>query len=99
MKTIFKRIFFSVSLFFSAATMMADIKYDAFNGSFYTVPASSSINLNEYNALIAQVAIMEIQLMNSGVYGKRKNQQTASYLKALNTPTALRLLADLEKDK
>lgn len=78
--------------------LSADIKYDPSLQRFYTIPQSSSINQDEYHALLIQTTIISIQCWNNGVYGKPLRQQITSYLKTLNTPTSLRVLADLEKD-
>ena len=54
-------------------------------------------NQMEYNRLVLELAVMKMEFMNNGVYGKVNRQQKTFFLKALNTPTSLRLLKDLQK--
>jgi len=77
--------------------IFADIKYDPSTKKFHSIPASKSVNLDEYNALVEQMQFIERQCWNSGVYGKKVRDQIFSYLMLLKTPTSLRLLSDLKK--
>ncbi len=93
-----KLLLLGAILSLSQSYVSADIKYDPTSLTFYSLPASPQVNCGEYNALVLQIALMQIQCWNSGVYGKKLRDQTSSYLKTLNTPTSLRLLSDLEKN-
>lgn len=77
--------------------------YNPITNMFYSDPQSLDINQSEYILLFVACAEIEanIKFHNDGKYPKKKDllKQVSIFLKKVGTPTALRLLSDLSKDK
>jgi hypothetical protein len=86
-----------------STSLFADIVYDPMTNCYYTIPASPKINPAEYISLFQACVQIEYNMMlnNKGIWQSKKVvlKQISRYLKGVGTFTALRLLADLEKDK
>jgi hypothetical protein len=86
-----------------STSLFADIVYDPMTNGYYTIPASPKINTAEYIFLFQACAQIENNMIlnNKGIRQPKKVvlKQISRYLKGVGTFTALRLLADLEKDK
>ena len=100
----YKAVFFLFAFMVTISTsLFADIVYDPMTNGYYTIPASPKINPAEYVSLFQACAQIEYNMMlnNKGIWQPKKVvlKQISRYLKGVGTFTALRLLADLEKDK
>ena len=75
------------------STAMADIKYNNYSHTFYSLPQNAEINQQQYHDLFLQVAILSSK--KAKLMKLSENQHISSYLLTLGTPTALRLLSDI----
>lgn len=86
--------------------LLAEMKKDPVTNKFYSIPASPDINQEEYNELLFRCYWMSDQIIMSlqsfkGSNDKMVKQVIAasadSFLRAVRTKTAFRLITDLQK--
>lgn len=98
-------------LLFTVFTVMcsltySDLVFDPVSNQCYTLPLSSDINDDEYIGLFfkAVFVVKNMQEVNdawndeSVLSAEQCLQQVFAFLRRVGTPTALRLLSDLEKN-
>lgn len=84
--------------------LSADMVYDPVNNTIYSTPQNSSINNREYVVLLIECGIIVSRIRNNDMwYGQKTSEQNIlrqifSHLQKIGTPTALRLLTDLQRD-
>jgi len=98
-----KKLFLMGLFMIIAVSLQADMVYDPVTDSIYSVPQSPDINPAEYACLFYACGVIKqnIKLGNGGTDPSFKDllNQVSIYLKKIGTPTALRLLSDLKKNK
>lgn len=97
-----KKLLLSLLLLVIGTTLFADMRFDPISGRFFSHPQTSDINQQEYDNLFSQCAkIYNNMLIASAPYTpsfKDVVDHCSLYLKRINTPTALRLITDINKN-
>jgi hypothetical protein len=98
-----KKLIVGLVILFSMTTMLAEMMYDPVNDAIYTLPADQNISQDEYRMLIINCIILEANIREANQMKlpsyKEIIKQCKHYLKQIGTPTALRLITDLKKNK
>ena len=86
-----------------AVPLWANLTYDPITDIIYSEPQLPDINQADYFYLFRDCVVIEanIKLCNKGNYPSKNDalNQLSIYLKRIGTPTALRLMSDLKKNK
>ena len=93
-----KTIIITLMLSLLTLNIVAQMRYNSLNGLLYSHPETADINQDEYSLLLESCALIEktIRAYSANPSTKEMKKQSAIYLKAVGTKTALRLLDDLK---
>lgn len=86
-----------------AQNIIAEMRYNPITNLMYSHPEKPNIDQVQYCFLLLACAQIEANMkaMNHGKHPSKKSllNQCSVYLKAIGTPTALRLISDLKSNK
>lgn len=97
-----KLLLMTVLILGSIGHLLAEMRYNPINNLIYSHPETPDINQADYRLLLASCIAIEANMraMNSGMLPNPKIiiDQCTAYLNSVGTPTALRVIADLNKN-
>lgn len=93
-----KRLLIALLIMMGTKQCVAEMRYNPLNDLVYSHPETPDINQDEYRVLVLGCAQIRTRIV--AISGKQPSKkeffnQCSFYLKAVGTPTALRLLKDI----